>query len=432
MITRNLHRLKVEKGSLQTTSYAGLPLLSELAHHAGLVTQLDALPDLWERHGAFTSSDYVLGLALTQVAGGEGLDDTRLLRSDPGLKQLVFPDMPAANSFGRFLRRFTHRGIYRLGRAATALALKNLGAHRTLTLDFDSTLIESDKKAARPTYQGFDGYNPVLAWLAEPDVFLAGVFRDGNASPQCHLTSLLRYCSKRLPKGVAIRVRSDSAGYRLDFIRECVRKGYSFTISADMDCSVRDAIDKIPDNAWQLVVKGNDTFLLAETVHAPGSGSRQDLPSFRLIVTKKLTGQLELFEDPIKRRAILTDFPASWSAEAVLEHHNGRGTAEKAIGELKNGFGLGKLPCGDLMANAAFFQVCLIAYNLVATFKRLALPEGWRTFCIKNLRFRLLCQAALVVSHARRLTLKLASAFPFYEVFESARWAVLSPLPSCG
>ena len=42
-------------------------------------------------------------------------------------------------------------------------------------------------------------------------------------------------------------------------------------------------------------MRGKETFLLAETLHAPGgANSRQPLPALRLIVTQKLTGQLEL------------------------------------------------------------------------------------------------------------------------------------------
>jgi hypothetical protein len=428
MIARNLHRLKVEKGSLQTTSYAGLPLLTELAHQIGLIGKLDALPSLWQRQGAYSSSDYVMGLALTLIAGGEGLDDTRLLRSDPGLKQLALPELPAANSFGEFLRRFGQRSVFKLGEVVTNEAVRQLKPGQTVTLDIDSTLIESGKKEAKPTYKDFNGYNPVVAWLAEPGVFLGGVFRYGNASPQSHLVSLLRYCHRRVPANVKLRVRADSAAYRLDMIAYCQRHGMNFSISADLDCSVREVIEDIPEKAWQLVVRGNDTFLLAETVHAPGHRSRDEkLHSCRLIVTRRINAQLELFVDAIKYHAIISDFPPSWSTLQILDHHNGRGTAEKAIGELKHGYGLDKLPCGQLLANAAYFQIVLLAHNLVQTFKRFALPQSWRTFCIKNLRFRLLCQAAIVVRHARRLILKLPEAFPFFREFENARWAVMSP-----
>jgi len=429
MIARNLHCLKVGRSSVQTTSFAGLPLLSELAHQTGLIKKLDSIPGIWERHGQYATSDYVMGLALTQIAGGEGLDDTRILRSDPGIRRLVFPDLPAANSFGEFLRRFNHRSVHHLGVVVKDQALRNCSGLKTLTLDIDSSLIEAHKESAQMSYKNFPGYNPVLAWLAEPDVFLAGVFRDGNASPQCNLTSLLRYCDRALPKGVDLRVRSDSAAYRLDFIDYCHRRGKHFTITADLDAAVREAIESIPEKAWQLVVRGKETFLLAETIHVPGGGgdNNYNLPAFRLVVKRWLSGQLELFKPVIKYHAILTDFPEDWNTEQVLDHHNDRGAAEKAFGEIKNGFGLSKLPCGQLMANAAFFQVCLLAYNLVQTFKRFALPEGWKKFCIKNLRFRLLCQAAIIVYHARNFVMKLSEAFPFFEIFENARWAVLSP-----
>jgi hypothetical protein len=78
------------------------------------------------------------------------------------------------------------------------------------------------------------------------------------------------------------------------------------------------------------------------------------------------------------------------------------------------------------MANTAFLQVCLIAYNLVQTFKNVALPKGWEKFEVKNLRFRLLCRAAKLVSHAGYMVTKLRD-FVFFDVFEQARWAVLDP-----
>jgi len=427
MITQNGCRLKVEKSSQHLTSFAGLPLLCELADRAGIIRQLDSIPRLFERTRGFCISDYIMGLALTLIAGGEGLDDSRLLRGDAGLRQLIFPVLPAANSIGRFLHRFTDRSLHHLGEVATAIALMSVKSKQDLTLDIDSTLIESEKKAARKTYKGFVGYNPMLAWLAEPNVFLGGVFREGNASPQCHILSLLRYCRRHLPKGGNLRLRSDSAGYRLDLMEHCQRHGIEFAIGADLDCAVREAIDKIPENHWRLVVRGHDTFLLAETIHAPGgSESRQDLPAYRLIVVRRV-GQLDLFREAIEYRAIITSLPDSMGTLEVLDFYNARGTAEKAIGELKNGFGLEKLPCGDLLANAAFFQTCLLAYNLVQLFKQRALPASWDKFCIKNLRFRLIGQAAIVVRHARRLVLKLSEGYPFFDLFEEARWRILSP-----
>ncbi|MFH1619529.1 MAG: IS1380 family transposase [bacterium] len=428
MIAQNPHSLKVEKTPVSLTSFAGLPLLTELAHSTGLIKNLDAIPGIWRRNGAYSTSDYVMELMLTLASGGETLEDTRILRGDVGLQQLCLPELPAANSLGDFLGRFDNRSIYRLSEATAQQALLNIRPAQPLTLDMDSTLIESDKKEAGTMYNGSSGYNPLPAWAAEADVFMGCVFRNGNASPQSHMLPLLKYCRKHLHADNPLRLRSDSAGYQLDIMEYCNNNGIGFTITADLDESVREVISNIPKKDWRLMIKDKETFLFAETVHAPGSGSNQKkLPAFRMIVTRKIKGQLELFSDLFKDRAIISNFPASLTSEQVLNHHNGRGSAEKAIGELKNGFAFDKLPCGELKANAAYSQICVLAYNLVRTFKNRALPRRWSSYCIKNLRFRLLCQAAVVIRHSRRLILKLSDNFPHFDVFEQARWSVLSP-----
>jgi len=430
MIAELGHGWKVEKCRERITSFAGIPLLSELAHRGKLISDLDKVSGLWERAGRYRTSDYVMSLALTLIAGGEGLEDTRLLREDSGLQGWLWKDMPAPNSLGDFLRRFGQRALSRMGRVNARQVRRLLAQRRDarLTLDIDSSLVEADKKQARKTYKGFDGYNPLLAWLDEPNVFLAGVFRPGNSSPQSHLRSLLAQCHRMLPRGTKLRVRSDSAGYQLDLMAYCLKQDYEFSITADLDAAVQESIDTIADDKWQLVLRGQDLFLLGETVHVPGgSTSRLPLPAFRLIVTKKLSGQLELFKDPIKLRAVISNLPEAMSTLEVLDHHNDRGRMEKAIGELKAGFGLDRLPCGQLLANAAYFQTCLIAYNLVQTFKNCALPEAWRPLGIKNLRFRLLCRAAKLVRHAGQTILRLSRDYAHFDVFDSARWAVLDP-----
>lgn len=436
MIAQLGHRLKVEKSDQVLTSFAGLPLLTELAHTVGLVRGLNAITGLWERRGTYQTADYVLGLAMTLAAGGSSLDDMRVLREDPGLRAMTLPGLPAANSVGDFLRRFKHRTIAGLAGVNAKMLRRVLAEweHKVLTLDIDSSLVEADKRTALWTYKGFPGYNPLLVWVAELDMFLAGVFRAGNASPQSHIRSLLQWCRKALPAGIKLRVRSDSAGYRLDVMDYCMKHDIEFVIGADLDPAVLEAIESIPDDKWQLVVRGNDTFLLAETIHVPGVGNKAwNLPACRLIVTKKLSGQLELFKNPIKQRAIITILPETMTTEQVLDFYNDRGKAEKAIGELKIGFGLERLPCGQLVANAAFLQTAMIAYNLVQLFKRRALPQGWQTLGIKSLRFRLLGQAGRVVRHARGVVLRMSADFPFLTVFDTARWAVLSPLAAgCG
>ncbi len=86
MIGQLGHTWKVEKSAERMTSFAGLPLLTELAHRSKLIADLDAVAGIWERQGKYRTSDYVMSLELTLIAGGESLEDTRLLREDGGLQ----------------------------------------------------------------------------------------------------------------------------------------------------------------------------------------------------------------------------------------------------------------------------------------------------------------------------------------------------------
>jgi len=428
MIRQKPGGFKIEKSDSSLTSFAGLPLIADLAHSCGLIKQLNAINGLWERRGDYSTADHVMSLALTLIAGGERLDDNRLIKNDAIISALNIVSIPAANTAGVFLRRFSHRTIAALAHAALVPAAFTLKRLKTATIDIDSSLIESDKENAAFTYKKFSGYNPMLAWCPEADIFLSCLFRNGNASPQSHILETLKYCQGKFNKDTNLRLRSDSAGYQLKIMDYCVAKGMDFTITADLDPSVRGVIAEIPKKDWRLMIKDGETILFAETVHAPGvTNLHKKMPAFRLIVTRKLSCQLELFKDVHVDHAIISNFPAQYSTEDILKHHNARGNAEKAIEELKNGFALAKLPCGELAANAAYAQVCVLAYNLVSLFKRAALPADWVPYRIKNLRFRLLCGAAVVVKHARNTIIKLHRNFTFFDVFERARWAVLSP-----
>lgn len=428
MIRQKPLGFKIEKSDSSLTSFAGLPILADLARSCGLIDRLNGIGGLWERQRGYSTADHVMSLALTLIAGGERLDDTRLLKNDAIVSELNIASVPSSNTAGVFLKRFSHRTIAALAGAAlvpAAFARKRL---KTATIDIDSSLIESDKEGAAFTYKHFSGYNPMLAWCQEAEIFLACLFRNGNASPQSHILETLEYCRSKFNKGTRLRFRADSAGYQVKIMEYCAAQGIDFTITADLDVSVRGVIAQIPKKDWRLMIKDGETFMFAETVHAPGvTNLRKKLPAFRLIVTRKLSCQLELFKDVFVDRAIISNFPGEYSTEDILKHHDARGNAEKAIEELKNGFALGKLPCGELAANAAYAQICILAYNLVSLFKKAALPQDWATYRIKNLRFRLLCGAALVVKHARNTIIKLHKNYTFFDVFERARWAVLSP-----
>lgn len=426
MILRNLDEYKLSTTKQTITSFAGLPLLLGMSRSLGLEKKLDALP-LKERRRGYSPAEMTLTLMGLLQAGGVALDDVSLLRGDEGLLELL-GELPAANTLGEYLRRFSGTTVRRLGQIQLEAAAKVIRGckMKAVTLDVDAFFLESQKSDVEMNYEGLWGYNPMAVTCAELKMPMAGLFRPGAASPMANLAGLLRRVMKALP-GMALRVRSDSAGYQAGVVRVCKKSGSDFTITVRKDEAVMETIREIPEGGWEKYEGGawkERNTEIAETLHS-FSGA-EDLPAYRLIVLRWLKKQPELLDkDPYEYHGVITSYD-HWAAGLVLQFHRTRQDGSENVNkELSGGFGLSKLPCREMMANAAYFQVALLADTVFVAMKHLALPESWRTMTIKTVRFRLIRSAAVVARRSRYLWLKISPAYPFREVFEEARWRLL-------
>lgn len=426
MIIRNLDEYKLSTTKQAITSFAGLPLLLGMARSLGLEEKLNTL-SVKERARGYSPAETTFTLMGLLQAGGVALDDVSLLRGDEGMLKLL-GELPAANTLGEYLRRYTGRTVYRLGQIQLETAAKVIRGCKlkAVTLDVDALFLESQKSDVEMNYEGLWGYNPVAVTCAELKMALAGLFRPGAASCMANLAGLLRRVIKALP-GIKLRARSDSAGYQAGVVRVFKESGTDFTITVRKDEAVLEAIRAIPKKEWKKYEgRAGDSreTEIAETVHAFGGAT--DLPAYRVIVLRWLKEQPGLFdEDPYEYHGVMTSFD-TWAAGLVLQFHRTRQDGSENVNkELSGGFGLSKLPCREMMANAAYFQVALLADTVFVAMKHLALPEGWKTLTIKTVRFRLIRLAGIVARRSRYLWLKISPSYPFREVFEQARWRLL-------
>ena len=419
-------RFQVVPARISTTAFAGLPLFARLAESLGLIPVLEErLHFLKRRQRGYSVWQFVLSLMLLLIAGGESLSDIQLLQSDRSLKRLLgWLRLPAATTLGQFLHRFTRRALAALSSANTQIAIKTI-CHRliqSVTLDFDATLIEAHKQDAEFTYEKFPGYDPLLCFVAETGMVLRGLFRPGNASPSANALSFLRGSLKRLPPWISsIRVRSDSAWYNHRVMDYCHDRGVRFTITAVLTEPLVEAARAIPERAWSYLDQTNQ---VAETIHVVGDSPR----AYRAIVLRTEIKQTDAFTGAYSYYVIMTNI-SDWIPAQVARWHRRRANAENVIKELKHGFGINRLPCGELLANAAYFEANLLAYNLVQLYKQLVLPAGWQQCTIKTLRLRLLNIGAVVVRHARELRLKVPADHPYWQLLAHSRDKILRLAP---
>jgi hypothetical protein len=93
------------------------------------------------------------------------------------------------------------------------------------------------------------------------------------------------------------------------------------------------------------------------------------------------------------------------------------GTIEKVFDVLKNDLGGGVMPRGRFYANAAWWRLNCIAYNVLSVMKGKALPEDWRTYRMKALRFFLIGVAGRIVRTDRQIIVRFSGMASACEIF---------------
>jgi Transposase DDE domain group 1 len=431
MKLKNLDCFKVSTTKAAVTSFGGLPLVLGMARSLGLETGLNrVLSALKKRERGYTPAESGFTLMGILQAGGRALDDVRLLSGDEGLRAL-WGAIPVANTLGEFLRRFTATMVYRLGALVLATGIQvieRLG-FKSITIDIDAFMLESQKDGVQMNYDGLWGFEPVVCSCAELRMPLAGLFRPGNASPMANLRGLLSRVIGALKKTIPdlkILVRSDSAAYQAGVIGECQRAGVDFTITVRKDEAVMTTIRAIAQTSWRsyahAAYPGRQTEI-TETVHAFGD---KDVAAFRMIVIRWPKAQINFMDiDYFDYHALAVSREGTPAELAVQFHRNRQDKSENMNKELIGGFGLSKLPCQETLANAAYFQLAMVSHIVFVAFKELALPQDWKHKTIETMRFEMIRLAGMVSRRARSLWLKLPAAYPYLKIFEEARWATL-------
>jgi Transposase DDE domain group 1 len=277
----------------------------------------------------------------------------------------------------------------------------------------DATLVESHKDAATVAYDGTRGYQPVVVLWAEQDLILTDQFRAGQVPAGCGNVPVLQQAVANLPQGVQhLRLRADSALYETAVLRWCEERQIAYVISADLSEQLKAGILRLPEAAWQVEREDPDAVRAwAEVAYVPDDGDhRKDRPCVRRYLAVRIQKrQGNLFADgsAVHYFAVVTN--RIGDGLALLQWHRQKaGTIEHTHHVLKNELAAAALPSGKFGANAAWFRLNTLTYNLLSALKRLTLPREFRTARPKRLRFLLFNVIGKVVAHARRTLLRLS------------------------
>jgi hypothetical protein len=434
--------MSADQGGL--VSRAGSVLVPELAARLGLEHGLSqALAHVFRRRPVHDPGRLVVDLATSLIDGGDCVSDLGALAEQSDL----FGQVASPSTASRLLCALAEEELAAI-RAARRAARERawvLGARpQTITLDFDAQLLEchTEKEAAAAHRKGGFGFHPLHCFLDETGEHLAGLLRPGNAGSNTAVdhVAVLDAALAQLPASVQDRecddplpilARADAAGATHAFADALRARTIRFSLGYYVDERVGEAA--LAKKRWRPALDGDDQ--AREGAWVAELTDRVDLSGWpagtRLIVRKERPhpgAQLRFTDvDGHRYQCFITDEEDDDIAQ-LERRHRLHARVEDRIQE-SHELGLGRLPFQALAANAAWFELALLAQDLLAWLRLLVLEGELALAKPKRLRHRLLHVAGRVTRSGRRTTLRLPRTWPWREhlLAAFARLAALAP-----
>jgi len=295
-----------EATSCGMTALGGLPVYLDLAWIAGMGKSIEEHLRVRVGGQGWTDSEVVLSLVLLNLAGGDCVEDLRVLEGDEGFCRILSRvkhhglkrkqrrqferrwrkererSVPSPSAVFRYLsvfHDFEQEALRQPGKAFIMAANEHLAGfvkvnrdffafvqqnnpQAVATLDMDATLVETRKSEALYCYKGFKSYQPLNTWWAEQGVVVHTEFRDGNVPAGFQQLRVLEEALTCLPEGVEqVRLRSDSAGYQHELLKYCElgeneRFGrIEFAIGCDVTPEYKRALSQVEEAEWHPLSK---------------------------------------------------------------------------------------------------------------------------------------------------------------------------------
>lgn len=416
--------------SHQLTSYGGVVVLQDLFSRLNLQEQLRNIFHRRQVGKTYLPQKVFLQLMLHLLLGFRHLRDVVCYQEDPLVKRVLGVQCIAdPSTISRILSDTTNAEVAALRRALSAQVLDRLQviALARITLDFDGS-VQSTKGHAQGTAVGYNrrkkgarSYYPCFCTVAQSGQVLDFLHRPGNVHDSNGAREFILQCVRlvrqRCPYAV-IEVRMDSAFFSDEIVHALEAEGVEFTISVPFE-RFPELKQKIEARKkWTRCGKGIRSF---ELQWKPQSWpQRHRFVVIRQEVSKQQKGelQLDLFEpreQGYEFKVIVTN--KGIKAKGVTRYHEGRGSQEGVLGELKSDVAMGHIPVRTRNGNQLYLLAGVMAHNLVrelqmresaphrgTTAKRAAL---WTFEQVRTLRQRVFQRAGKLTRPRGRLTLTI-------------------------
>jgi hypothetical protein len=352
-----------------------------------------------------------------------------ILKSDRIFQKLVgLFDFPVQSTISRFLYGLKVSVAKQIGAIDFDLMMKlrkGFKGFSTITLDLDShvtTVYGNQQRSGRgynPKKRGRKSYHPLMCFIGETRDYLGGFLRSGKHHTSYHAVEFLKKMIKKLPDRIEkIRLRADSGFFNGDLIKYLVKNHIEFYIAVPMQPWVQNKIKHLRE--WISIGYGIDVGE-CEYIFKKDAGLRMVIVRQKVKAGQSPKKQLKLLhaEDVIyDYQVILTN--SIEEGEEVWRCYNKRACCENFIKEGIYGFGLDKIVSHSYAGNYAWFELLMLAYNLMNMFKEEVLNQKKVKQTIQTIRDRIFFIPGKLIMKSRRCILKLERTWVYQNEYKAA------------
>jgi len=307
-----------------------------------------------------------------------------------------------------------------------------IGGNHYLPVDIDTAAMDNSKtkkEGVSRTYQGYDGYHPILAYVGKEGYILDCELRPGSQHCQKGTVEFIEGVMEQLKGGIQakgrILFRLDSGNDSFDTLKAVTTSGKS------QYCIIKRNRRRENDEVWLKRAKrygkrvksrkGKKVWIGTIDIHPKRKEERLEEVRmvFEVIERKKDAAGNRLLFPEITVNSWWTNL--SCSAEKVIELYHAHATSEQFHSELKHDLDIERLPSGKMEVNRIVLAVAMNAYNALKLLGQKSIEKENKKYTkrkrVRTVIRELICVAGKLVSHGRELIFKINEKDPIRPIF---------------
>jgi hypothetical protein len=408
------------------THFGGVYLFHQFLQRLRFRSYLAWYLSVPQRNTRYSLTEVLLALLYPIILGLETIEVSALLKTNGVFQYLTgLPHLPDPTTLRRFLVRSAPVLLPQIRDAHNELRKHFLARPEvpsSFWLDCDSTAQtlygkqEGVVKGYNPSRRGKKSYHPLLVTEAHRGDCLGGLLRPGNAHTADGIQDLLDTLLSLLPHHQRLRLRADAGFYDGDFVTFLREKHVDFALVARLTKPIKSMVGGLRYH------KVTPMFAVSEFSYRPHRWIKHE----RFVVLRRKLPE----EEPASQITLFTLDRHAYSVIVtnldlepynVFQFYQDRSAMERIVRVLKDDYPFATAPTHSFEANALYAELSILAYNLVTWFKRLCLPEDWRSYTLATIRHRLLLMPSEFVRTDNIPTLRFPRNSLYQDVFRHAQ-----------